>query len=105
MSVVFTLGPASESPSLMTALYQRATRFRLNVSHVTLTELEIWLHKLSQLYKQQGHSLPVILDLQGAKMRIGKYPTGTLYAQKVTLFLGQESNNPKYIPVPHASFF
>lgn len=105
MSVVFTLGPASESPQLVTALYQKADRFRLNVSHLTLVALETWLNKLSQLYKQQGRSLPVILDLQGAKMRIGKYPTCTLYAHKVTLFLGEESDNSRYIPVPHLSFF
>jgi pyruvate kinase len=105
MSVVFTLGPASESLQLITALYQKADRFRLNVSHLTLMELEVWLHKLSQLYKQQGHSLPVILDLQGAKMRIGKFPACTLYAHKVTLFLGQQSDSSKHIPVPYASFF
>lgn len=105
MSLVLTLGPACEKPQFITALYQKAERFRLNTSHLTLIELEAWLNRLWHFFQKKGAPLPVILDLQGAKMRIGKFPTGALYTSTVTLFLGQESNNPQHIPVPYVAFF
>lgn len=105
MDTVFTLGPASESPQLIKAFCQTAGRFRLNTSHLTEAELRAWLDKLALFYKNSGKTVPVILDLQGAKMRIGKFPACKLYLHKVTLFLGQESNDPKRIPIPHPILF
>jgi pyruvate kinase len=105
MKTVFTLGPASESLDILTCFCQIANRFRLNVAHLTPETLDAWLSRLAHVFNQLDCTLPVVLDLQGAKMRIGKYPTCEQLPSNVTLFFGQSSTEIQKIPVPHADLF
>jgi len=105
MKTVFTLGPASESKGLITQLSQTADRFRLNVAHITADGLKTWLERLAEIFTEQGKPLPVVLDLQGAKMRVGDYPRCDYLPEKVSLFLGQVSEDMTQIPIAHANLF
>jgi pyruvate kinase len=75
--IVATLGPATKDPQLWRILREAgASAFRLNTSHLSLDELEIWLSRLAALYSDMPGeelpvSVPVILDLQASKWRIG----------------------------------
>jgi len=102
MKIVFTLGPASEDHALIRFFCQVAHGFRLNVAHLSPEKLRNWLNVLTHLYSSLGYSLPVVLDLQGAKMRVGRYPTCEQLPELVTLFLGDYSQEINRIPIPHA---
>ena len=82
-----------------------ADRFRLNASHLTPAELSSWLDRLESLYSETGKILPVVVDLQGAKMRIGQYPSVERVPGKVSIFSGSVSNDPAFIPVPGKELF
>jgi pyruvate kinase len=105
MKRVFTLGPASELQSMIEYFCQTADGFRLNVAHLSLEGLKKWLDRLSSIFRNQGRVWPVILDLQGAKMRIGQYPSQAKIPQTVCLFVGEFSASPDYLPVPHPDLF
>lgn len=70
LGVVATLGPASEELSTIAALATVVDRFRLNTSHLDPPALERWFERLAQL--DESLHRPVVLDLQGAKMRVGE---------------------------------
>ncbi|HEY9070866.1 MAG TPA: pyruvate kinase [Candidatus Ozemobacteraceae bacterium] len=102
---ILTLGPASATRETVTALARVATRFRLNTSHMTPDGLREQLSRLSALFGETGTPLPVVLDLQGAKVRIGRYPTVDTIPGRVELRLAEASDDPAVIPVPHESVF
>lgn len=102
---ILTLGPASSSPETIAALGRVATRFRLNTSHMSGDQLTEKLSELERLFRQGDWFLPVVLDLQGAKVRIGRYPAVDAVPSKVELRLAAMSDLPEMIPVPHESVF
>ena len=104
MKTVFTLGPASQDKTLIEYFCNIADRFRLNIAHLSLENLENWLSQLDAIFKCDK-KLPVILDLQGAKMRIGKYPDREYLPAEVTLFLADTTDNITKIPIPHPDLF
>lgn len=105
LSTIFTLGPASEKQSIIKKLLQNGDRFRLNSSHLTPKKLDYWLQKLQLIFDQSGKTVPVIIDLQGAKMRIGRYPKTNQLPDVITLFHGTKSHQIDQIPVPHDALF
>jgi pyruvate kinase len=69
--IVMTLGPAMMQGNRLREALQEADAVRLNASHGDLaTRLES-LEKVRSLAKELGRSIPVFLDLQGPKWRIG----------------------------------
>ena len=106
LKITMTLGPASHSPQVISSLAQSADRFRLNASHLNPTELQGWLKKLESIFSDTKKQLPVVVDLQGAKMRIGQYPKTDLVPERVKLICQSEpSCLPTVIPVPHRRLF
>ena len=102
---ILTIGPASQDEPLLKSMADVATAFRLNTGHMNASELEKTLLRLDKLFEERGKVLPVILDLQGAKLRIGKFPRVTSLPEQVTLCLAEESSNPAVIPILHESVF
>jgi len=82
-----------------------ADGFRLNVAHLNSDRLESWLDRLQKLRQQVGRELSIVLDLQGAKVRIGKYPAVSSLPSQVELFLGSSSERCERIPIPAESVF
>ncbi|MEQ9666896.1 pyruvate kinase [Coleofasciculus sp. G2-EDA-02] len=105
MKTVLTLGPATETKPLITHLSQTADRFRLNVAHLTAEGLKTWLERLAEIFTEQGKALPLVLDLQGAKMRIGNYPSCDDLPSEIRLVFGHSSNHITQVPIPHQTFF
>jgi len=105
--ITATLGPASVREDTWAGLIEAgATGFRLNTSHLSLAELAAWLERLQAFYAAGAPSLPVVLDLQGSKWRLGIFePFTLLEGQVVELVLGEEARCSGVLPVPHSDFF
>lgn len=86
--IVSTLGPASDSPEIIKALIEAGVNiFRLNFSHGTQEahgqRIE-WIRQAEATLKAEGKLKPtdppikILADIQGAKIRVGKFPAGSL---------------------------
>ena len=102
---ILTVGPVSEAPEQLDLLARVATRLRLNVGHLTPEKLERLLQQIVERFAVWGKVIPVVLDLQGAKLRIGDYPAVSSPPSEVELIHAYESSDPAIIPVPHESIF
>jgi pyruvate kinase len=100
LKIITSLGPASIDPATIKELAGISDRFRLNTSHMETRDLELWLLKLSDMGR------PVVADLQGAKIRIGNYPSVEKIPNKeVILGFGNYSDDVNHIPVPCKDIF
>ena len=104
-NLVLTCGPACENNDLLLRMAAIATGFRLNVAHLSDEKLTAWLERLQNLRLESGRNFSIILDLQGAKVRIGQYPAVASLPARVELFRGEVSDSCERIPVPAASVF
>ena len=106
-SVIATLGPGSSEPALWEDMYAAgASAFRLNTSHLTLHQTLDWLERLEKMFQASGKSVPVVLDLQGSKWRIGKMPVANMKAgRQIELRRAASSEQSGIFPVPHEDFF
>ena len=105
--ITATLGPASRDEAVWRAMLEAGVdAFRLNTSHSTLGECEAWLGRLEDFFLQSGLApVPIVLDLQGSKWRLGQFPTRQLtIGERVTLMLDAQGT-AEALPVPHADFF
>ena len=105
LKTVLTLGPASAEESVIVSLLAVADRFRLNSSHIDAAGLTDWLLKLENIFHKTKKIIPVVVDLQGSKMRIGKYPTAESIPENIILEFAEVSNSAEKIPVPHKILF
>lgn len=103
--VIATLGPAVRN-KINDLIRAGATGFRLNCSHLTLQELSRWLIELERSFRYFGKAMPVWLDLQGSKMRIGRLIKVKVLqrGEKIT-FINGYSQISNAIPLPHKSVF
>jgi pyruvate kinase len=97
-AIIATLGPASAA--LAASLRDAgATAFRLNASHLELQDLE----RILQRVRKELGDFPIVVDLQGAKMRLGNFqPRPIVTGEKLTFSLDQR---PHSIQVPHFELF
>lgn len=104
--IVATLGPGSRSAALWSALLDAgATAFRLNTSHLSEAHLQTWLTELRPVLAAHP-AVPLVLDLQGSKWRLGEFATCTLAAgQPIEFVYASTSERPGVLPVPHLDFF
>ncbi|MBE0698232.1 MAG: hypothetical protein IH586_15040, partial [Anaerolineaceae bacterium] len=78
----------------------------LNTSHLSITGLEEWLERIQSFYARSAKTLPVVLDLQGSKWRLGKFETvGLIEGQSIDLVCCETVDKPGVLPVPHRDFF
>ena len=83
--IVATLGPASDSKEAIRALAEAgADVFRLNFSHGTHEEHRRRAAWVREVEKELGKTLAILQDLQGPKIRIGRFKEG-----RVELKVGQ----------------
>ncbi|MEN6409496.1 MAG: pyruvate kinase, partial [Anaerolineaceae bacterium] len=105
--VIATLGPASDTPQRWQAMIAAgATAFRLNSSHLSMEQTAAWVERLRMFFGQMGRVLPVVIDLQGSKWRLGQIEAGELATGRhVHLIHAESSEAADVLPVPHADFF
>lgn len=73
--IVATLGPATESDEMLTALLRAGVDvFRLNMSHAHPDWVQAIVPRLRTLAERQGRLVAVLLDTQGPAIRTGDLP-------------------------------
>ncbi|MBM3504060.1 MAG: pyruvate kinase [Alphaproteobacteria bacterium] len=83
--VVATLGPASSSPEQIRALFDAgADVFRLNMSHGGSDDHRLRYEAIRRIEKRAQRPIGILADLQGPKLRIGRFAT-----ERVALRAGQ----------------
>jgi len=105
LEIVSTLGPAV-AEKISDLIFAGATAFRLNCSHLTLENLSYWLVNIEKAYTKTKRRLPLWLDLQGAKLRIGKLIRPLKLEQgEFVKFANAYSQLGNEIPLPHDNIF
>ena len=75
--IVATLGPASESPKVLDQLIKAGVNVvRLNFSHGTADEHRTRAENVRVAAKKNGVCVGILADMQGPKIRCGKFKTG-----------------------------
>lgn len=106
--ILATMGPASDSPHRCRALIQAgASAFRMNFSHGSHEEHAARFATVREVAKELGRHIPIISDMQGPKLRVGKLVDGAIklsFGDQVKAVLGEESPAGT-IPIPHTELF
>ncbi len=107
--IVATLGPASSTPELIRRLFEAgADTFRLNMSHGDHAEHESLYGNIRAVEKKSGRPIGVLLDLQGPKLRIGRFDGGETEleaGQRFRLDLADRPGNGSRVQMPHPEAF
>ncbi len=77
VKVLATLGPASNSETMIAALIAAgADAFRINMSHGSQAEKAALIAAIRAVERQLGRPLTILADLQGPKLRVGRFADG-----------------------------
>ena len=86
--IVCTLGPAVESVAKITELVEAGMNMaRLNLSHGEHSEHQARLNIVREVAKKANKAVAVIADLQGPKVRLGKFSKGPYEISKGEKFI------------------
>ena len=81
--IVATIGPATEDPQQIEKLIQAgATTFRLNFSHCDHNEHAQRISTIREVSKKVGAHIGILQDLQGPKIRLGRFKEGPITLRK-----------------------
>ena len=85
--IVATIGPATESPEQLRRLIEAgATTFRLNFSHGDHSEHAARIATIRQVGHELGIHVGILQDLQGPKIRLGRFKDGPITVAKGDAF-------------------
>ena len=109
IKILATLGPASSSPELIRALYDAgADAFRLNFSHGEHDGHKARYQAIRQIEAEVGSPIPILADLQGPKIRIGRLQGGQAELVAGAPFRLDRRKSPgdaTRAPLPHPEVF
>ena len=75
--IVATLGPASDSPDLLDRLLEAGVDvFRINASHASQQQTAERISAVRAAEKKHARFVGILLDLQGPKIRLGRFENG-----------------------------
>jgi len=107
--IIATLGPASTTPEQIRALHAAgADVFRMNFSHGERADHRARYDAVRRLERELGRPIGILVDLQGPKIRVGKFAGGkvALMAGKpLRLDLDIAPGDETRAPLPHPEVF
>ncbi len=81
--ILATLGPASNSEDMIRKLFEAGVDiFRLNFSHGSHEDHKQALETIRKIESEQKHAIGILADMQGPKLRIGKFKDGSIKLEK-----------------------
>ncbi len=81
--IVATIGPATSKPDVLRELIEAgATTLRLNFSHGSHDDHQRNIRLIRQTAFELNRPVGILQDLQGPKIRLGKYETGSIRLKK-----------------------
>ncbi len=103
--IIATLGPSANDRESIAALFKAgADLFRLNFSHGTHEDHRARIAAIRQVEREVGRPIGVLMDLQGPKLRIGKFFDGPVHLKRGSRFrldLSDELGGAERVGFPH----
>ncbi len=85
--IVVTLGPSTDPEGILRKVFESgADVFRLNASHGTQEDHARRIQAVRGLAAEMGRHVGILLDLQGPKIRLGKFKNGSTFLKDGTTF-------------------
>jgi pyruvate kinase len=107
--IVATLGPSSSTKEIVTGLLNAgATVFRMNFSHGEHADHAARYHMIRAIEQEVGRPIGVLGDLQGPKLRIGRFAHGRIDlkpGQHLRLDLEDVPGDERRVTLPHREIF
>ncbi len=107
--IIATLGPASSTPDQIRALHAAgADLFRLNFSHGERADHRARYDAVRKLERELGRPIGILVDLQGPKIRVGKFNGGKVSlgeGKPLRLDLDPTPGDARRAPLPHPEVF
>lgn len=107
--IVATLGPASSSPDVIRKLFLAGVDvFRMNFSHGDREGHAARFKMVRAVEAEFGRPVGILADLQGPKLRVGKFENGSVQlreGQKFSFDLSDVLGNETRVNLPHPEIF
>jgi len=107
--VLATLGPASRDAETIRSLFEAgADMFRLNFSHGEHADHQATYDTIRNLEDETGRPIGILQDLQGPKLRVGRFKDGQVQLNRGATFrldLDETHGDQTRVPLPHPEVF
>src|ERR1700736_1242169 len=107
--IVATLGPASSGQSVIANLFAAgADVFRINMSHTTHERMRELVATIRAVETEYGRPIGILADLQGPKLRVGKFKSGPVTLRNgatFTLDADPAAGDETRAELPHPEIF
>jgi pyruvate kinase len=107
--ILATLGPASSDRNVIANLFRAgADVFRINMSHTSHDRMRELVALIRAVEFEYGRPIGVLVDLQGPKLRIGRFGAGPItLAKGDTFFLDNDEapGDATRVHLPHVEIF
>lgn len=107
--VLATLGPASNTPEMIATLFEAgADAFRINMSHGDQQSKVPVIAAIRALERRYGRTTTILADLQGPKLRVGRFAGGrTMLAAGAMFTLDRDAapGDATRVQLPHPEIF
>ncbi len=109
VKILATLGPASNTPEMVDKLFETGVDvFRINMSHTDHDGLAEIHGVLRDMEATKGRPIAILVDLQGPKLRIGKFEKGDVKLKagaRFRLDLDKTPGDKTRVQLPHPEIF
>ena len=107
--IVATLGPASSNRDTIVSLFEAgADVFRINMSHTSHERMRELVTTIRSIETDHERPIGILVDLQGPKLRLGKFAEGSAMLSKgetFTLDADESAGDARRVHLPHAEIF
>ena len=105
VKILATLGPASSDEQMIQKLHEAgADLFRINMSHASHDVMRTLISRIRAVEARCGRPIGILADLQGPKLRVGKFANGSEELQPGQTFTLDNKDVPgdnKRVFLPH----
>jgi pyruvate kinase len=105
VKILATIGPASSSEEMLRKLFEAgADVFRINMSHTDHDLMRTLVGRIRAVEESMGRPIGILADLQGPKLRVGKFANGRevlSVGQTFTLDDNTEPGSSSRVYLPH----
>jgi pyruvate kinase len=105
VKILATLGPASSEEAMIEKLHEAgADLFRINMSHASHDMMRTLISRIRAVEARSGRPIGILADLQGPKLRVGKFANGPVEltpGQTFTLDNNPEAGDNLRVYLPH----
>jgi pyruvate kinase len=105
VKILATIGPASSDEAMIAKLFEAgADVFRINMSHTDHELMRTLVGRIRSVEKRMSRPIGILADLQGPKLRVGKFKNGKedlAVGQRFTLDNNPEPGDGKRVHLPH----